>query len=675
MGQAVLLRSFAAGELDPGLSVRGDLDAYQQGLRACRNFLVKRSGGVVSRPGLEFIAEVKDSALQIFLYSFVFAAADENYLVEAGEFYFRFHHHVRGMVLELEHPYIEDALRPSNPLYWHQAGFVVSLTHLNYPPMELRYGGPDTFVLAPFVAAPGIEPPEAMTLIAGPAGTRTLRWVATAVKGTTYEESIASTIVGLDSLDAGAPDDPHTISWDAVPNAVEYRVYRDDAANGVFGYIGTTTDLSYRDIGVTAEYAFQPPVDPGLFASEHNYPGVSAVHQQRRFYASTNNARDLVYASRVGVPTNFTARRPMQEDDAISWRTVSKYLQVIRHLVSLGPLVMLTDSGEWVVRGDETGVITPSAINPEQLGYVGAGWTVPVVYGERLLFVQARQTILRELLFNREVEGLSGRDLTVRSAHLFRKHSITSMAFQLIPDAILWCVREDGELLGCTYVPDEEVLAWHRHDTDNGQFEQVCVIPEKTEDALYCLVHRDGVRSIERLSLREDTETVATLDHAHRHRGAATRTLTALPPALAGKFVRVTVNGVPLREVLHVSPARELELPVTADVVDVGLPIACEVETLELDVPGSTVRDQRKKVTTLAVLVEDSLHNFWAGPDRDHLLPVKAPQWLDPAARFTGRIELTATSYFNDEGRVVIQHVEPTTLTVLGIVPNVDVGG
>lgn len=673
MGNPVLQRSFAAGELDPGISVRADLQAYGQGLRTCRNFLVRRSGGVISRPGLAHVADVKDSANRAYLFSFIFAAADWSYLVEAGDFYFRFHHRLRGLVLELATPYPVSAFSTKNPLVWAQSGLVVSLTHLNFPPMELTFTAPDTFVLAAVSFAPTIAPPTGLTGGTHPSGTETWYYQVTAVKADTYEESIASAVLTIATTKMPEPSSPTIISWDAVAGAVEYRVYRDFAGNGTFGLVGTATgQTTFHDIGVLADFAFTPPTLRPLFDSAFHYPAVSTMHKQRRIYAGTHISRDLIWASRVGQPYNFTGRSSLQDDDALHWRTVSTDVQVIFHLVTLGPLLMLTDRGEWVIRGDESGMLTPTSINPTQVGYVGAGWATPVLYGERLLFVQARETVVRELLWNHEVEGLSGRDLTRMAAHLFRGHRIVGLAFALVPDAILWCVRDDGVLLGLTYIPDEDVLAWHWHETEGGRIEQVCVIPEVDDDAVYVVVAREGGRSIERLGVRE--APLARLDGVVRVRGAQLTRLTGLRH-LAGREVRLVVDGRRDPGLYTVDAAGDLALPAPADVVDVGLPITAILQTLDLDVAGSAVRDQRKKITTLAVLVEDSLANFEAGPDLDHLMFVQVAPWQLAGERLTGRIELTATSYFNDEGRMFLRHTEPTTLTVLGLLPNVEVGG
>ena len=50
-----------------------------------------------------------------------------------------------------------------------------------------------------------------------------------------------------------------------------------------------------------------------------------------------------------------------------------------------------------------------------------------------------------------------------------------------------WVVRSDGALLSLTYIKEQQMLAWARHDTD-GVFESVTVIPEGNEDVPYFFI-------------------------------------------------------------------------------------------------------------------------------------------------------------------------------------------
>jgi len=81
-------KSFAGGELAPALYARVDTTKYATGLRTCRNFFVMKHGGVATRPGTKFIAEVKDSSKATRLIPWIFND-DDTYLLEFGDGYLR----------------------------------------------------------------------------------------------------------------------------------------------------------------------------------------------------------------------------------------------------------------------------------------------------------------------------------------------------------------------------------------------------------------------------------------------------------------------------------------------------------------------------------------------------------------------------------------------------------
>ncbi|HEV8474595.1 MAG TPA: hypothetical protein VGR82_17590 [Methylomirabilota bacterium] len=735
MGEPAIVRAFAGGELAPGLSARGDIQRYQQAARTLLNFLVRRTGGAANRAGFRYVATAKTAGVT-FLFKFVFAAADQNFIIEASDNYFRFYRRgarvtvsgvpayngatpyvpgdlvvsagvnyyciaattgnappnatfwypLTGTILEIPTPYPAGAFQNPAPLCWSQQGSVVTLTHLNYPPMELVYQGQQRWVLRTISTAPTVAAPAGPGSVAGAAGTRTLSYVITAVDATTLEESVASSVTTIVGAAEGTPAAPNVVSWSAVTGAAEYNVYEDAFANGTFGYIGTATGIvTFRDIGQVPDLAFTPPKPRILFNAANDYPAVSVTHNQRRVFAGTHNARDIVHASRVGLVSNFSRRSPLQDDDAITWRTVSQYLQPVVHLVSLKQLVMLTDMGEWVIQGDADDVLTPTTINPLQQGFVGSAFVTPVVYGEKLLFVQGRGTVLRELSYQERTQGLSGRDLTIFSDHLFKQgKSIVDMDFAMVPDAVVWCVRNDGALLGLTYIPDEDVWGWHRHTTD-GSFEQVCAIPEDQEDAVYVVVNRsidvdgdgdlDTVRYIERLTSRDYADVVDAcfLDASVTYDGVATGTITGLSH-LRNKVVRVFADGVALAGTFTIGASGAITLPAAASVVHVGLPITCDLESLSLD-GDPALRERQKRIIRVGLELEASYRGFQVGPDFAHLRTVDARLWNVNDTPFTGRVELTPQTYFTEHGRVCIRHTDPTPLTVLALLPHYGLGG
>ena len=77
------------GELSPFLDARIDIAKYATGLQTLENFLILPYGGIIRRPGTEFLGEAKYPDKQCFLFGFNFSTTT-NFVLEFGEGYCRF---------------------------------------------------------------------------------------------------------------------------------------------------------------------------------------------------------------------------------------------------------------------------------------------------------------------------------------------------------------------------------------------------------------------------------------------------------------------------------------------------------------------------------------------------------------------------------------------------------
>lgn len=281
---------------------------------------------------------------------------------------------------------------------------------------------------------------------------------------------------------------PHTISWDLVPNAVEYNIYKE--INGIYGQIGIAQGTQFvDDVDISANTSFSPPLYKNPFIGTGNYPSCVTFIQQRKAYANTINNPEKIWLSRTGNYNNFTTTTPLTDSSSFSFSIAGRQANEVKNMLDLGRLVILTTDGEWSVEGNDAGVITPSDINAKQYTYNGSSNLRPIVIQGTALYNQARGSIIRDLAYSFEADGYSGNDLTIFSNHLFDGYTIVDWAYQQIPHSIVWVVRSDGALLGLTYVKDQGILAWHRHSLD-GQAKAVAVVPGDSEDILYVAVSR-----------------------------------------------------------------------------------------------------------------------------------------------------------------------------------------
>jgi len=112
----------------------------------------------------------------------------------------------------------------------------------------------------------------------------------------------------------------------------------------------------------------------------------------------------------------------------------------------------------------------------------------PLVINYDMLYVQSKGSIVRDSAFNFFVNVFTGTDMTVLSNHLFNYHQINQWAYAEEPWKVVWCVRDDGIMLSLTFLKEQDIFGWARHDT-NGLF-VVCSVTEPPVDAVYTIVKR-----------------------------------------------------------------------------------------------------------------------------------------------------------------------------------------
>lgn len=339
--------------------------------------------------------------------------------------------------------------------------------------------------------------------IANPIATLDTSYVITTVAANGIDESPAST-AGTTINNLYVSGAFNTITWPAVVGALRYNVYK--SQSGLYGYIGQTTTTSFIDDNIAPNMGQTPPIYDAAFGSAGNYPGAVSYFEQRRCFAGTTNSPQQIWLTRSGTESDLSYSLPIKDSDRISFRVAAREANTIRHIIPLTQLLALTSSAEWRVSSVNSDAITPVSVSVRPQSYVGANNVQPSIINNALVYCAARGGHVRELGYNWQANGYITGDLSLRAAHLFDNKEIVDMTFCKAPQPLLWFVSNDGKLLGLTYVPDQQIGAWHWHDTD-GVFESCTSVAEGTEDVLYVIVRRvvNGatVRYVERMETRQ----------------------------------------------------------------------------------------------------------------------------------------------------------------------------
>ncbi len=237
------------------------------------------------------------------------------------------------------------------------------------------------------------------------------------------------------------------------------------------------------DLGATATLNVGPQTG--------TYPGDVAYFQQRRVYADTQNDPDTYFMSQPGNYKNFDSSVPVVDSDSITGSPWAQQINGIQFLVPMpSGLIVLTGKGAWLLNGFSGGAITPSSQQAQAQAYNGCNGTVPpIVINYDVLYVQSKGSIVRDLSYNFYANIYTGTDTTVLSNHLFNFYQIVEWAYAEEPYKLVWAVRNDGKMLCLTYLKEQEITAWTRHDT-NGFFVSVASVTEPPVDSVYVVVKR-----------------------------------------------------------------------------------------------------------------------------------------------------------------------------------------
>ena len=415
------------------------------------------------------------------------------------------------------------------------------------------------------------------------------------------------------------------------------------------------------------------------WSSKKGYPQAVSFFEDRLVFAGSRTKPQTYWASQSGDYYNFWVNTPQQDSDAITGTLSGGQMNGIRAIIPFGEMLMLTSGGEYKVGGGNE-VFTPTNQKAEPQEYRGINNLTPVVIGGRIVYVQHQGGVIRDLTYSYDVDKYTGDDVSLLAAHLFEGHTIVALAYQQTPNTIVWCVREDGVLLGMTYIKEQDVYAWHKHKT-LGNFADVCTISGNREEELWAIVERDGAHYVEQMGSQirnTSPQEQFYVDAGYIYEGAPNNALTGLL-WLSDKDVSVLADGNIL-EGMHVDKNGALQLPKVFQKVIVGLPYESTVQTMpiEFSVQDGSYMGRKKRVSRMTILFRDTRGGLYGVSEKklDMIKWRSTENYDSPIALYSGKrhVVIPSASY-DDTVYLTIKQRDPLPMTILSIVPEVEAGG
>jgi hypothetical protein len=529
------ISSLAKGELSELFEGRIDLEQYNNGAKTLENVIVLEQGPGQRRPGTRYVCATKFPAL--FSRSVRYVSSKVNaYHLEVGEGYIRFFkNNVRiesgGVPVEIATPYVAADL---DTLVFSQLNDVLFITSLFYQQRRLERYSDTVWQLrlepidVPASYVYGVRPASTLTpsatsgagvtftasvaqfeagdvgrellIIAGTnIGARALitGFTSTTIVTATISQNFTNTSANA-ATDWKITESPKT---DVTPSA-KSPVGVDITLTAVLGawragdvgkfvqingglvqitsitsniVVHGTLRSELNSVAVAASDTWT--LEENAWSTSNGFPACDEFRDERHYYAGTLAQPQTGWGSKVNDISNFAVG--VLASDAVQFTISNSQLNPIVWMRSIKHLIVGTTNGEFRVFGSQDQVITPTNITIDPQTPNGSTDDVqPITVGNVILYVTASTRRLREEVFDYVVDGYKSADIIILSQHLTRDFGIRELGYQREPTPIIWAPRDDGTMLTCTYIRDQNVVAWARQIT--GSAVQDPAVPEHT---------------------------------------------------------------------------------------------------------------------------------------------------------------------------------------------------
>lgn len=733
--------NFTGGIFSRILNGQTDFAKYDNAVERMENFVIWPHGPATYRPGWKFVAEVKDSSANTYLLPFEFSTT-QAYIIEIGNNYFRFYKDKAqiesgGSPYEVSNSY---ATADISKIKTTQSADVLYLFEKNYPSAKLSRTGDTAWFFNNINWNPGpmseqdYAPAATLTLgaITGTGVTFTAsagvflagdvgRIISSGIGRASIVGFTGATQVTCDIIDDFSAVGPIASgSWvmEGSPNAA-LTPDKKNPTGAIVNLTSTTNLFRSSDVGkfvrinsgvvkltsftnaqnVAGEIlkvlndltaATSWTLEQSMWSATNGYASAGTFYDDRLMLAGSTANPETVWGSVVGDYENHTPG--IDDSDAVQFTIRGRKVNVIRWLEPKDHLLIGTVGSEWRLGPQDIGeTLTPLNVVAKQITTKGCADLQPVTVDGSTLFVQRKGRKLRELAFNiekGESGGYNAPDM-LQLAKDISKGGIIDIAFQQEPFPTLWCAVDGGNLIGMTYIREQQVVAWHEHPMDNGEIESLAVIPGDEYDQLWAVIKRtiDGStkRYVEVLEdvFEDDAETYENnlglnaffVDSGITYNGASTSTITGLSH-LEGETVGILADGAVQRD--KTVSGGQITLDKAASVVHVGLKYTGLLKTLRIDtaMQDGTAQSRTKRIVDMFVRVLDS-GVFKVGRSEDDLDIVQDPEislvYGKPYPLFSGDLRSGYEEGYNRDSQVFIVQDKPMPLTVQSIYPEVEI--
>ena len=441
--------TFQAGQLDPLLTSRTDLQGYKDGLATSTNWWHLAQGGVMKRQGFKYLAEVGYDA-RIIPWTF---SSDEMYVLVLYASNIKIYSTLGTLIATVGScPWSAGQLKE---ITYAQYGDTMFFSHSGFATQEFVRTSATTFTIRNFHFATDDTGECNMDNSAGTDDAATVHcpffkfndWNITLNPSATSGSGV--TLVASESIFVAAhvgcrfslTDDP----------ANKYHKVE------VTGYTsGTQVTVTVRDTldsaNATRHWREQ------VFSDVRGYPQSVAIFDDRLYFAGSSSRPSGIMASKIGEYFNFDLDNASGED-AIDVTLGSDKVDEIRYMQQGRNLQLFTDGGEYYLRPESTGGISPTNIAFKRQTTFGIKKIRPQQLDGATYFIQRSGTVAREYIYDDVQDGYTSNGISF----------LTDVINSPVDTGILVGTTEQPEQFWLLTNTDGSVAAFHTMRSDKVQ--------------------------------------------------------------------------------------------------------------------------------------------------------------------------------------------------------------
>jgi hypothetical protein len=442
-----------------------------------------------------------------------------------------------------------------------------------------------------------------------------------------------------------------------------------------------------------------------------NYPRAVSFAEQRLCFGGEPDAPNFITTSNTGKfnvmrPTALNHEATVEDTHSLRVAIADNHLQTVLWLSNARTLLAGSESAVFAIRASVDGeAFAPTNINAVKVAAIGSDAVQPVSVADRVVFPTRNGQGLRGMVADsQDAENSVPDDVAILARHVFgRIERIEEIAYQFDRRSVVWMVRSDGVLLGCTYVPEQQVFAWHQHKL-GGSFDGGDAVVESVgvaqaggtgHDRVWLVVKRTvGSTTVRHVEFFEDewTDGVATSQryvdsHPAAYSGAATTQFGGFAH-LVGETVQVLGDGAVLEDaVVEEAPAGYGRIVTDREYTDLvaGYGYTSTFESLPLEIPDQrgTSMGKAKRADHVVLRLWDSHTGEvatigWDGEPRSWSPVIQrgaGDVHGSPVAPFTGDKSVNVEGESTMDLRIRIRQTQPVAFNLLAMTVEGEIGG